>query len=166
MLAWSSTSSRRPFTPSILINPQESRAKQEGQVLWPVLWVKQQAQTFSYRLSIWHSQASSLLPPFSAHTPNPPTASPFCSRLCPGSQRCRGGLSHRVLSGWLIRPQFSGQLHLLLEHADPSHRPLPSTGAGLSDSCGYLLTRTDRMKKVVFFQVCSLSSEPGIPEAI
>lgn len=72
MLAWSSTSSRRPFTPSILINPQESRAKQEGQVLWPVLWVKQQAQTFSYRLSIWHSQASSLLPPFSAHTPNPP----------------------------------------------------------------------------------------------
>ena len=135
----------------------------------PVLWMKKQARSFSYRPSScsWRLTQLGLLTPASILCLHPANHFSLCSgpSLGPSSAE-QGSLSHGVPSGCRLPPQLRWPADLLLQHTDPSHRPLPSTGA---DSCEYLVTlmhRPNAKRKVVFFQVCCFPSESWTPEAI
>lgn len=109
---------------------------------------------------VWHSWASSVLPP---SLPTPLSFQPLLP-LVPvpalGHSSAERGSSHWALSGCLIPPQIRCQLHPLLEHSDLSRGPLLFSGA---DSCGYpvTLTQTKRRKESGFLPLRS-----GTPEAI
>ena len=58
-------------------------------------------------------------------------------------------------------PSSDGQLHLCLQHTDPSHRSPTSMGADSCGPLGTLMHQPNAEKKVVFFLVCCFPSGSG-----